>query len=273
MSNIIKSKTDLDVLRETVLSFDIDHFYKGYIESVIDYLIPKADGQNLIGYNVKEFGNMTGVFLPRNKSLIICVKRLHDWLEFNSSELGESLNVKDLKMFKAFFFLFVVTHEIEHSYQYLMGQGVVVAPSKTMALAYNGIFGLYEKSNAILPSPIAEMKRFISLLLYKHRENMYVLERNANVESLDLLCQLAEYMGNEELLKAFTYMKNTFMRIGYIDSPIGSFEETYRKILMYGKYQKMFEEPFLSEDEKARYGFAISEEKRKEILDLTKKRS
>ena len=61
-------------------------------------------------------------------------------------------------------------------------------------------------------------------------------------------------------------MKNTYLKCGYINSSIGSIEETYRKILMYSKYKKFFNEINLCEEEKVRYGFSISEETRKKLI-------
>lgn len=272
MSNMIKSNDDLGMLKDIVHSFHKEEISCEFVSEILDPLIPRENGNPLINYEVNEKGFITGIFYPDSKSLVVGVNRLRNWLEVNSQDLGEYLNIQDIKTLKAFLFLFIFTHEIEHAYEFLMGEGVIVAPSKTMMLGYKGLFDLLKRRDTILPRPFTEIRRTVSLILYKQNENRFVLERNANIESLDTLCQLANYMGRDDILKPFDNMKSTFMYTGYANGTMGSFEETYRKILMYDKYKKIYEEPMMSEDERALYGFAISEEKRKEIQELAKRR-
>ena len=56
------------------------------------------------------------------------------------------------------------------------------------------------------------------------------------------------------------------MKLGYINSNIGSIEETYRKTLMYRKYKKIYEDLEISDDERIRFGFNISDETRNKLL-------
>lgn len=160
----------------------------------------------------------------------------------------------------------MITHEIEHSYQYLMAKGKVNAPCQMIQSGYQGIFALFNRNSSIIPRPIKETRELISYLLYKKNENLYILERNANLEATDLLCQLALFTGRDDIYKIFNEMKNTFMSVGYTDDNQGNLKETYQKILMYDKYKKFYQENNMSEEDKIRYGLNISEQTRARIL-------
>lgn len=167
---------------------------------------------------------------------------------------------------KCFLFLFVITHEIEHSYQYLMGQNLISSPSKTIQRGYKGIFDLFLPDNSIIPRPIKQTRNTIALFLYKRKENFFILERNANIECTDLLCQLSNYMERIDIFEMFNSMKNSYMCMGYGKSSKGNLEETYKEILLYDRYQKFHEE--VTEEEKIRYGLNISEQAREKILKI-----
>ena len=80
-------------------------------------------------------------------------------------------------------------------------------------------------------------------------------------------------MEREDIFEIFNEMKNNLISIGYKESSMGSLEETYRKILLYDRYKRFYENSDMSEEEKARYGLNINEQTRKIILEKTHKMS
>ena len=100
----------------------------------------------------------------------------------------------------------------------------------------------------------------------KTKENGLVLERNANIESTDLICRCAFYNEREDIYNLFIDMRNLFRTQGYIKSTKGSIEETFEEIFMHDKYKKIRQEIDLDEIDRLRYGLNISEETRKRIL-------
>ncbi len=238
------------------------------LEEVIKCLVPYDKDECLINLDIKEKGSKAAIFRPQYKCLSIGINKLNSWLLLNSESLASYYNINNDSIFKNYLLLFVVCHEIEHSYQYLMGEGIILAPNKMIKLGYKGLLDLLKKQDYIIPRPIKQTRRAISLILYKRNENGYVLERNANIEALDLLCKIALYFKHDDMYRVFNDMKNTFMIAGYKNDNKGSLAETYRSILMNDYYQKIYEDVEMDEKEKARYGLEISMEERQKILKL-----
>lgn len=212
------------------------------------------------------------MFDPQYECLIASLNKINNWIYINAKDFEVMFKIKDINILKSYLFLFLITHEIEHSYQYLMGKGIINAPSQIIQYGYKRIFDLFLKNESIIPSPIKETRNLISLILYKRNENLFVLERNENIESTDLLCQLALFTGREDIFEMFNEMKTAFMSIGYTEGPIGSLEETYRKFFLYDRYKRFYENPNMTEEEKAEYGLNISEQTRQRILEKIRKK-
>lgn len=268
MSNILKNQNDLIVLSNIINYVNKNELSKSYLEEVLKLLIPNNNGDYLIDYIVKEKGTITANFVPQFKYIKVSLNKINKWLELNEKELAELYKISDNNILKSFLFLFSITHEIEHSYQYLMGEGVIKVPNKIIQCGYKGIFDLLLPDNYIIPRPIKETRNRIALVLYKLKQNFFILERNANIECTDLLCQLASYMEREDIFKIFNDLRNSFMRIGYKENSMGSLDETYKKIFLYDRYKKFYEVVNMIEEQKARYGLSISEQTRQKILQI-----
>ncbi len=266
MSNILKSQDDLIVFSDIIKYANKNELSKDFLEELLQLLIPQSNGENLIDYKVKARGRDTAKFSPRFHEIGISLSALNQWLENNVKDFAELYDIKDMNTLKSFLCLFVISHEVEHSYQYLMGEGIIEAPSKIIQSGYKELVDLFLPDTYIIPRPIKEVRQSISLLLYKMKQNFYILERNANIEASDLLSQVATYMEREDMLEMFNQMKSLFMRIGYTENPNGSLEETYKKILLYDRYRKFLEETNMSEKEKARFGLKITEQTRQKVL-------
>lgn len=268
MSNILKNQNDLIVLSDIINYVNKNELSKSYLEEVFKLLIPNNNGDYLIDYTVKDKGATTAIFVPQSMRIIVSLDKINKWLELNEKDSAEFYKISDDNTLKSFLFLFTITHEVEHSYQYLIGEGIINAPSKIIQCGYKGIFDLLLPDNYIIPRPIKETRKRIALVLYKIKQNFFILERNANIECTDLLCQLASYMEREDIFKMFNSMKNSFMRIGYKENSMGSLDETYKKILLYDRYKNFYEEVNMIEEEKVRFGLSISEQTRQKVLKM-----
>lgn len=235
--------------------------------AIIKELLPKNEkNELLVSYRINTKGMKPAFFNPNNNCIHLNINAIKMWLNNNINDLAQLYNVKDIKLLSIYLYYLIITHEIEHSIQYLMGKDIISAPHKLIANGYKGIYSLDENHFSIIPKPIKEARITISKIIYNYNANKLLLERNANIESADLLMQYALYNNREDLYKTFTIMKKAFMTIGYVSSTMGSIEETYRKILMFDKYKKFYEDVDMSEEERVRYGLNISEETRKKIL-------
>jgi len=268
MSNIIKSQNDISIIVDIINSIDVDEISKSDIEELLKMMLPKENANLLIKYDIREYGLNAGIFRLKTETIAFSLNKIEVWLSENIKSFSQRFEVKDINMLKRFLYIFLIAHEIEHSYQYLMGKGIISSPNKVIEMGYKGICDILNPREYIIPRPIKETREYISKFLYRINQNFYVIERNANIESTDLLCQCSMHMDREDMYKLFNYMKKTFEKIGYMESVIGSFEETYRKILMYDKYKKLFEVINMSEEEKIRFGLGIKEETRCKVLSL-----
>lgn len=271
MSQIIKSNDDLVLIRDIRERFYNDSFNINYINEELISLLPSSNDKVLINYEISSSGFIASSFIPRYKKIILCINKVNNWLDNNINDIMNEYNFSDYKLLKSYLFIFLITHEIEHSYQYLMGENIIKAPNIVISKAYKGLFDLFALDDSIIPKLISESRRKLSLLLYKIKENLYLLERNANIESMDLLCRLAILNNDDDIYNIFNEMRNLYLKCGYIRDNMGSIEETYRNILMYDKYKKFCTDINLSDDDKIRYGFNIDDNIREKLFKKIKK--
>ncbi len=231
-------------------------------------LLKELINNDYINFKVQEKGLNTAIFQPQNMQIILSTQKMNTWLNINTISISEMYNETNRDLLKIYLALFAIRHEIAHSNQFLMSKCLIDSPNDIIKNGYKYIFELFQKTQSIIPRPYKEGKRIVSLFLYKKDENSYILERNANIESLDLLCQLCLFMKEENFYKTFNNIKSQYAKIGYLNSTQGSLEETYKKIQMYKKYQKFYQDTDLSEEDCIRYGLKIKESTRKRILNI-----
>ena len=266
MTNIIHNKSELMIFKDILNYFQNNEISKEHLEEVLKKLIPNDNGSPLISYNVSETGIITASFAPRTKSINMSINKVNIWLEEMTNNFITSLKPSDYNVLRSYMLLFIITHEIEHSYQYLISEGIVNSPNDVLKEAYKGLFELYVPTDYVIPRTIKETRKIISFYLYNLKPHFYLLERNANIESTDLVSQCALYNDREDIYQIFTDMKNLFLKLGYFYNSNGSIKETYKQILMYNKYKEFYTEPDIDQDERVRYGFSVSQETRDKIL-------
>ena len=67
----------------------------------------------------------------------------------------------------------------------------------------------------VLPRPIKQVRRAVSIIAYKRRENEFLLERNAQFDSLGTLANVAFENEHHEIRGVLMDMRNTFAIAGY----------------------------------------------------------
>lgn len=274
MSNILKTKEDLIKLKEYIDLIRYGWLKKDNMEIIVDGILPKdSDGNRMVGSKVVEKGRRTAIYIPNFNTIEFSVDKCRDWVINNLEDLSKYYNVEDQKSFGYYLSLFIMLHEVEHSYQYLMGQGKIEAPCKLVQGGYKHLTELMIKPNDILPRPIKTTRRYISIVKYYQRQEEYALERNANVEAFSTILALAYESGNEEMIRVFTNLTRSYMSIGYLEDSEGVFYHTFKDILMMDKFKKINDTGDLNIDEKIRYGLAIPNYKRLEFLDKVKRRT
>lgn len=274
MSNIVKTREDLVKLKEFIKLIQTKWFNKDSMEEILTGILPKDEnGKLLVNYNVNKEGSRTAIYIPRYNVIDFSIEKCKRWVIDNLEDLGKFYNVEDMRSFGHYLSLFIMLHEVEHSYQYLIGQGKVECDIPMVKEGYKTLTELMIRPNYILPHPIKQTRRAISLICYYRKQNEYVLERNANVEAFSTILALAYDSGNEEMMRAFTDLTRTYMSIGYLEDNKGAFYHTFEEILMMDKYKRINNTASISEDERMRYGLEIADYKRFELLEKVKRRT
>ncbi len=236
------------------------------LEYVLSLLVPKDDKlQPLVKYSIKDVSDRDSIsFVPQNNSINISVSGIEDWLSNNIIPIKNNFEYDDLKILSNYFILFMLIHEIEHSYQYLMADGIVRCESDLLRQSYKMMYDILVKPNYC--DFISQMKRVYHLRLYDENHDKYFLERNANIEACDIMMELSLLEKDLKMYKIFLYMRQSFMKLGYKNNNLGCIDETFRKIKLYKEYKRIYYSENLSEIEKTRYGFPISDKTRTMLL-------
>ena len=257
----------LSNLVDYILNNDFD---KSVIESILCNIIAKdSNGSALVKYVVREKGNNTAIFIPKYEVIEVSMEKLRKWIDSNGSDLMEMFKVDNKPLLDSYLLLMVLLHEIEHSNQYLVSKGLLESSCVCIKEAYKSLFDLLIPKDYVLPRPIKVVRRTISIIAYKSRENEFLLERNAQFESLGLLAQMALERENNEIGDMFIKMQKIFGIAGYKDNCDGALINTFKDIYMGDQLTKFsYDYDSLTVEERYRLGLPIDQDTRKRILSL-----
>lgn len=270
MGNIVHSLEEYDYLKKYVLELNEIAITKEVVEDFLHRFVPKDEfGNELVCILVRDKGTVTAMFYPRFESIEVSINKLNDWLVFNSKDLAKHFNISDVELLNNYLFMMALTHELEHSYQYLIGKGIVKAPCRMVQQGYKALFDLLIPKDYIIPRPIKQVRRFVSLVAYMKNENQYLLERNAQFDSLSLIADIALSNGHDEMFKVFNGMKNAFATLGYTNNAEGTLVNTFNNIYMKDKLNKIDQDiENLGMNDRFRLGLPVDKQTHERILVL-----
>lgn len=266
MSHIITNKEELEKLNYYLKYIDIDKLDRDLYEEIIDFIIPKdTSGNYLVGMKIQKQGKgHAAIFSPKYNTIYFRLDNIDNWLYENYNDIDTIYNINDEEL-KKYLFLFALLHEVEHSYQYLMGKNIVEAPCKLVCRGYSDIVGLLINKYYWIPMPVTLIRRTLSLILYHRKPYEYILERNANLEAFSDILALAQLNGKEKFIKVFNDLVKSLILMGYDKDNKGCMYHTYEGLLMLDKYH-IIPKTDISDSYKIRYGLEISTEHREEIM-------
>lgn len=274
MSYIYKDKETLLLIKDFLNTLEKNGLHHGTLKQTdvfafLSAILPKdSQNKNLITGVVNEKGMQPAYFNQGTESIFINLNEILTWLDQSIIHIApviEDLNIPKDKIAR-YLVAFVMAHEVEHSYQYLMGKSIIAAPCQILQIAYKDLYDLLSALNKKI-SICQQTRRTISRTRYvKDREN-FLLERNANIEAYDLLKRFALFNNDEEIHAFFTWLENGFRGVGYVKNTKGCLVHTYKSLLMGDRLRKINSDiDTLSEDEKIRYGLEISKDTRQKVL-------
>ena len=269
MSHIVKNKDDLMLLKDIFDEFRKETVDICLLEDTVKCLLPKdSNGELFSEYQIKEVDGGYSRFCLGDNCLKLSLDEMDRWSDFNSKKLASMFNINEIDLFRKYIFFSIIIHEIEHSYQYLMANGLIDSPCTLVSNGYKLIIDtLLDNNNSGI---LKEIKNIISYRLYNKNSGRYVIERNANVEAFDLLQKLAIENNHMELADAFNKIRNSIAIWGYIDNNKGSFYETCKDMKLIHEYKNFNHDYQLSDIERFRYGLPVSSEFRDKIKIIRK---
>lgn len=260
MSNIIKSNEDIIIASSQLENLRIKGYEKKSLEEVLATLIPNNDN-----FQVKSvIGNFNkpAYFNQNDKTINISLENLEKYVfELINPILKAFPTLNQEELFYNYV-VFVICHEIEHIYQYLIGNGYVNFSYQIISEAYKNLLTLKISKDI---SPI-QAKLKIKKYFEQISKASSLLERNANIEAYDLLIKVADYENNLEIKKFIETQKSFCLTFGYKGFYNGAVEETYNKALLKYIYETFPKNENISLEEKVRYGLPIDRMTRKKVL-------
>ena len=272
MGHIVHSEEDSKYLCDLVYDIKDNGFDKEKIESILERIMPRdKEGNMLLKYRVSDKGIHTAIFIPQYEVIEVSIKRLNSWLDVNTRDLAEMYEIDDKELLRSYLILMVLMHEVEHANQYLISLGKVETPCMAIKDAYSILFDLMKRKDYILPRPIKQVRRAISVISYKRRENEFLLERNAQFDSLGTLSNIAFYNEHMDIRGLLLDMRSVFATAGYISNTDGTLINTFKDIHMKDKLKKI-KHDYEDMDMMDRYrlGLPVDQHTRERILALRK---
>lgn len=208
--------------------------------------------------------------LPRFSTIDVCLKiNIVGLVKYvkKIQMIASLLDKKNIEQrFTAYMILYVLIHEIAHSYQFCMGEKKLESPCKLVSEGYKTIFNIAtfpEKDRYNIG-----LKRYVSFLKYYNNSGNLILERNANIEASYLIEELAKNCEEDKVFSFFAQHRKVYQMEGYEKSVRGCMEETFNKLKLQDLYAKFDHSINLSMEDRVRYGLQIDEETRKKVLSL-----
>ena len=259
MSHIMCSEEKISSYLDMIRSKKWD---KDDIALILDSIIPKSDKTKI---NIDVSDTSGHAYFDSELELVhINPSELHLYVSGYTSDMiimnnDLSKRVHDLY---AYNLLYALIHEVEHVYQYMFGMGYVGSPYEVIHDLYNKLF-VYKVTDISVIKNILLFKKN----LYSKRVD-FVLERNANIETCELLRRVSEYENNKDIFGSINCEYLLYMKLGYLNKKYnGSFDESFSKLWRKDLFSGDISED-ISTEERIRYGLPIDDESRKLLLRL-----
>lgn len=261
MSHIINSEKDIKILSQQLEKIRSKGYTDDVFEEVINILKPN---NKFFPIDVKP-GNITA-FFPKEGCITFCVEGLKKYLDKQLEDVVEKFTPKLQKeLYDNYIFLSLI-HEIEHYYQYLIGEKYIDFPYQIVSDGYKNLWSteLYLRDTII--NPIYTGIKIIRWVYYSNKE-YYLNERNANIEAYDILVKIADYENNKDLLEFLKKQLLYLLSVGYDQKYNGSMEKSYIKTWKHSTYKSFDHTEEIPIQDRVRYGLPIDEDTKQKVLN------
>ncbi len=265
MSHLIKDQKDIISYINYINTIEKEGVNVSLIEEIIINMLNINDLNEFVHYNVMndDKNPYSLEFVPKKKIINVSMQHIYYLLNMHSYVFKKEFNVKNIDRLKGYIVLQLLSHEVEHACQYSMGKKIMSCSNSVIAKSYKNLFDViinYNKSN-----------RNMSIVdKYLEKSDYLLIERNANIESYDLVIKCASLDEKKDIADAYKDILKSWIILGYKDNSKGSIYETYKLIGMMREYYRFNHIVFMNDEERIRYGFPILEKDRKKVLNYYK---
>ena len=223
-----------------------------FIKDFYDTFIIYDNNEPLSNYCYEENNQVLLSFIPHSNLLKINLDSYLytvNYIKESFKYLNDCINDID---FDNYIGIYVLLHELEHSYQYLIAEDKIDAPL-IVACTYKLVYDYVYKERKIETFKEA-LKQRNRIKRFKKQCGHLVLERNANVEALNKTLELIKLENNktEEILFEEALMANILM--GYNDEREGALIETIKLLKLLPELKGVKEINDYNFYDKLRYG-------------------
>jgi len=227
------------------------------IKDILTYLIPQNE-KKTIGIDINN--KFEAAYFDLDKETVaVSVRVLNKTILESIAHLKRIFpDINEKEMFN-YYILFALIHETRHVNQYLIAENAVQFPYEIVKQAYNDISNIgYLNVNFL--------RNYISLYLYNKDNKRFIIERTANIESTEMVRNLAQYEENDPIADLFESMRQRNITYGYDEQYNGSLEETYKKLYLTPLYNELPKGEAIPIRDRILYGLPINEETKEKVL-------
>ena len=237
-----------------------------FIKDFYDTFIIYDNNEPLSNYCYEENNQVLLSFIPHSNLLKINLDSYLytvNYIKESFKYLNDCINDID---FDNYIGIYVLLHELEHSYQYLIAEDKIDAPL-IVACTYKLVYDYVYKERKIETFKEA-LKQRNRIKRFKKQCGHLVLERNANVEALNKTLELIKLENNktEEILFEEALMANILM--GYNDEREGALIETIKLLKLLPELKGVKEINDYNFYDKLRYGMPLNKEELEKLVNI-----
>lgn len=260
MSHIFENDNDIvKIISGQLEKIRVNGYSGDLLEETLQLILPKNVGYPIdivIGNSQKP-----GFFDYDNKKIEISPEPLEFSIRNTITPLGKRYQGLERDIFNNYA-IFALIHEVEHYYQYLIGNKYIEFPYQIVIEAYHNLLPLKVKKSENALCTLIKVRRYLRML--EKDDSLY--ERNANIEAFDLLCKVAQYENNKEVYEILLYQMKCYLMAGYGLFHNGIIEKTYKSLLLSNLYESFCQNEDIRMEDRVRYGLPIDFETRKKVL-------
>ena len=248
MSTIIRSQDDLRRLREYYEFLKLRDFDHDAVSETLNELLVSFKHKPTLCYH----DGYLAQFIPKFDSIVYNPYDMDRALDMLCRSLRSKCD--NYLEVRSALLMYILGHEVEHYSQFLVSEGEEHLDSKNMERAYKMVYGL-DKQRTFLER-MNHKKHLDSLVKYNQNNSRYFVERNAQIESYDMLIQVLKEK-HPELAEEFRDLRSLYLNYGYEGTSKGNVLTTMEEIGLDKQYMKHYEQEYLPLETRIRYGLPL----------------